>query len=331
MNHDNDKQTVAAGPLTDRLLALLTLAARMPSESGHHLSDEKMQAFVRGALDNAAREEVLAHINDCEQCREDWIVLSEPGRRILQEPDEKVQDRRPTSTEKVIPIRSLRERAGWMTVIGFAMAASLLAIVFWPSSPTTLLPENLDELYQMYHQKIDQDSARLAQRLSLPLQDPSLTGYGFNSLADPEPAMIAFAAGFWQGSEAMRAKGRLSVKPLPLYLRPLGDNRKSVDAYPWQGTEWEEYYSLGRWIVLLRTGCVMGVAEQRSFSNRHREVRLMLSEIFRQRPGPLPQRILEGLKRIGELLDGYKSGRDVTALCRGIEQETERMIILLTP
>lgn len=331
MSSDNDKQTAADGPLTDRLLALITLAARKPSEGGQHLSDEKMQAFVQGALDDAACEEVLAHINDCEQCRQDWLVLSEPGRQMLQEPDKKEQGMQPTSTEKVIPMRSRRERAGWMTAIGFAMAASLLAIVLWPNSPTTLLPENLDELYQIYYQKIDQDGARLAWQLSVPLQEPSLPSYGFGSLADADPAMMAFAAGLWQGSEDMRTKGREPAKPLPLFLRPAGDNREIGDPYSWQGTEWGRYYSLGRWIVLLRTGCVLSADEQKSFSNRHREVGLMLSEIFRQRSEPLAQRILEGLKRVGESLDGYKAGRDVTAVCRGIEEETEQMIILLTP
>lgn len=328
---DDDKQIVADGPLTDRLLALLTLATRKPGESVQHLSNEKMQAFVQGTLDDTAREEILAHINDCEQCRQDWLVLSEPGRQMRQEPDKKLQGRQPTITEKVIPIRSHRERTGWMTAIGFAMAASLLAIVFWPVSQRTLLPENLDELYQIYYQKIDQEGARLARQLSVPLQEPSLKSYGFGALDETDAAMMAFAAGLWQGSEDIQAKGREPVKPLPLFLRPAGDNSEMVDPHSWQGTEWEEYYSLGRWIVLLRTGCVMSVDEQRRFSNRQRQVGLMLSDIFRQKSEPLAQRILEGLKRVGELLDGYKARRDVSALCRGIEEETEQMIILLTP
>jgi hypothetical protein len=331
MNHENERQTEDDGPLTDRLLALLSLASRKPHEGGQHLSEEKMQAFVQGALDDAGREEVLAHINACEQCRQDWLVLSDPGRRMLEESAEKVQSRQPTTTEKVVPITRRRERTGWMAAIGFAMAASLLAIVFWPSSPTGLLPESLDELYRMHYQKIDQASARLAQQLTFPLQDPSLTGYGFSSRDDSYPDLIAFAAGLWQGSEDIRTKGKGPVKPLPIYLRPAGNDRESVDPYPWQGTDWEVYTSLGRWIVLLRTGCSISGDEQREYSIRQREVGLMLSEVFRQRSEPQAHRILKGLERLGESLDGYKAGRSVSALCRGIEEDTEQLITLLSP
>lgn len=331
MNHENERHTEDDGPSTDRLLALLSLAARKPSAGDQHLSAEKMQALVQGALDDAGREEALVHINACEQCRQEWFVLSDPARRMLQEPAEKSQGRQKTSAEKVIPITPRRETTGWMAAIGFAMAASLIAIVFWPSSPTTSLPESLDELYQIYYQKINQAGMQLAQQLTLPLKKTPLTAYAFSSREDSDPAVIAFAAGLWQGSEDIQTKGRGPVEPLPLLLRPVEDDSETKKSYLQQAADWEIYTSLGRWVVLLRTGCSMSSDEQRGLSGQQIKIGLLLSEAFSERPEAKEQRLLEGLKRIDESLHGYEAGRTISTLCREIEEETEQLITLLTP
>lgn len=329
MSDGNQKQTCEDGLLKDRLIALLTLASHVPANSVEHLSMEQMQALVNGVLDDSEREDVLAHINGCEQCRHDWLVLSNPRHQPLKESDNGAEDSGTAYRGKVVVLQHHKEKLGWIAAISLGLAASFLAVIFWPHSPISLL-ERLDGLYRLYHQEVRLDGELLAQQIPIPSDNLRTKGYGFTADGNSDPAIKAFNAGLWLAREDIRTGGSGPAKPLPAYLLPVNVEEKAISKDPWRHSDWAKYSSLGRWIVLLRIRCAMSGDRQQKLLIELQAIGLGLTQEFKKRTESYTHPILNVLKQLNQELDGLYTVNRVSEVCRGIEDETERLIVLLS-
>jgi hypothetical protein len=288
-----------------------------------------MQALEHGILDDSEREDVLAHINDCEQCRHDWLLLSNPRHQELKQSDNGEEGHSSTYSGKVVSLQSRQKKIGWMAVVSLGLAASFLAVIFWLRSPIALM-ERLDDLYRLYYQEISLDGERLAKQIPVPSKDLYHMEYGFTSNADSDPALKAFNSGLWLGREDIRTNGKGPTKPLPIFLLPVDVEEKNISDDPWRNSDWAIYSNLGSWIVLLRTGCAIRSDGQSKLLREQQTIGLALMQKFSNRQESYAKPILSGLKRLSQLFDGFYKGKRASEVCRGIEEETERLIVLLS-
>lgn len=215
---------------SERLVALMGLAASERQGIGSCPSTEQLAAFVDRRLKGQARQRLLAHLDRCPQCYHHWLEIGAY-----------LQEATPATKSRLQPLAAFRERLNFAfayrrLAISIAAALALVSIVvLWPSTP---------DLHQRVSHQFTLLSTQGATRpplvkgdLPLPWEGVAL---GFNEAATT-PARQAFGAGLWSGRQAL-LMDRTGVLPEAL-SPPAGRS--------WADSDWKPYYEFGRWTVLM--------------------------------------------------------------------------------
>lgn len=298
---------------TERLAALLALAASKKQTGGSCPSDEELAAFVNGDLAGKKRRDMLGHLNHCPECYSHWleIALSLNAAAFGSKPRSGVWSL--SGVWQHFAALSLPWQVG---VPAVTVACVLCLVVLGPTSPNldnesgvSAGGREIGEAYvtsavsgtrdRTYSASAIQDKANVARTLSdlvLPWEQPPL---GFSD-AQPSPPRQAFGAGLWAGKNAPFGE---NVIPLPASLSPPSGST-------WSDTRWADYYQFGRWTVTL---WALAKNEQREQDwDHHLRILDSLIEHFTKRD-PMEREATQAvatLKRIQPLLAAVRNQAD---------------------
>lgn len=229
----------------ERLSALVALAAQPPTQPPDaHPSPEELAAFGEGRLNPADRERVLAHLDACSDCYEEWMAVA----------DARAADPSRARRVRWLPAFGARwrhqRRALLWSGAGAALAACLALVLLVPWRTDSGLPALIDGAYETARAGAGPDLREIAARDTAPRRVPAST-YGFSAGAGSDAAR-AFAAGLLEGRSALSGGDHFST-PVPPDLAP--SPGQPAESGAWQDTEWADYALLGRWVYLLQTIC----------------------------------------------------------------------------
>lgn len=235
---------------TERLAALLGLAASKRQKAGFCPPDEELTAFVNGKLKGNERQRMLAHMNDCPECYYHWLEVSVAlnGTKSWSEARSRVW--RLSGVWQRFTARFF----SWQVAVPAVTAAcALCLIVLWSAFPPSTrkldpgfenesyaTPTATDASRPTYAAPVIRYTAKVAQTLNdlvLPWEQPAL-GFSETQLTRPKQA---FGAGLWTGKNTPFGEEAI---PLPEALSP-------PPGSDWEDTQWAVYHQFGRWTVIL--------------------------------------------------------------------------------
>lgn len=256
----------------ERLGVLVALVAQPPAPpAGDHPSAEDLVAFGEGRLNPADRERVLAHLDACSDCYEEWMAVADA--LAADSPSARRWWRWPTT----FGVRRRRRRA--LVWSGAALAACLVLALLVPWRTDSGLPALIERAYETTRAGAGPDLREIAARdtTSRPGLAPT---YGFSSGPGSEAAR-AFAAGLLEGRAALSGGDHFST-PIPPELAP--SPSQPAESGAWRDTEWADYVLLGRWVYLLQTICKTSQQGSPAIWDAQRFIAAELRDRLAQRP-----------------------------------------------
>lgn len=220
------KKSVIEGK--ERLLALLGLGASQEGVADPCPSDEQLAAFVTGELRKKDRRAVLAHVNRCAECYQQWLEVG----AYLDESDTNAHHAR-TAARAPGEHRLPTWLTSWMWGIPVAAMAVLIALIWWPVPD---LNRQVTDSYAVVTSDAPRGFVAIAAELPIPWEGAAL---GF-SASRPRPEALAFGAGLLRGRDDLV---RGEVFEIPAAMRPYAAGEPAESG-------WADYYAFGRWSVL---------------------------------------------------------------------------------
>ena len=279
MNHDMSPKN------EERVVAMLGLTAEDSELSGNCPSNEELAAFIDHGLHGEARESMLAHLNRCRSCYRHWLEVCS----YLDAADQ-------TQSEKE-PVHHWFDRLldKWvaMPVAALVMLSIIVAL--------NLLPKTIDQQVNTgYEGLVSYNMAELEgviQALPLPWNDST---FSFSSSQGTHPAK-AFGSGVWVGHYEL--SGANEPLPQSLFSPPTGK--------PWGDTQWADYYTAGRWSVLLWALVTTKLATEEDWGQQRDMLESLVSR-FEKRPSTEPEaaRVIAALANIKPLLKSMDTNSD---------------------
>lgn len=257
----------------ERLIALLGLAAGKPQLEDQCPPAEQFSAFIDGRLFPPEQRRIIAHLNACERCYQEWLEAA----LVLFEMQPKAASSQKRSWWQ--RLQALWRTRPWMIPLTAALAMSLavMAIVIQKPSQETWQISQLAAMVRN-HPGLDPALAALSQDLE------SLS-FAFSDIPQ-NPAKQAFTAGFRQAWSWF-------------------DGTASSDSTKaWQQrSSWRDYYDLGQWAfltwLLAQTEGVS--AEEWQVFARH--CQSLITRFEQQPEGPTTDQVLASLREIYPMLD----------------------------
>lgn len=226
-----------SAPHDERIIALLGAAACRPMEPTAEPcpSAEALAAFIDNRLAGVEREAMLAHLNCCPGCYQHWLEAATYLQSVA--PDRKS----PVISPPLARGRSLANfLSSWKVFVPVGAVAVLVAlVVFWPPAPAPDLAGRIDSGYASVRANAPSQVAEIARSLRLPWEEET-SGLGFSGLG-ASPSQRAFGAGLWAGRAELQGGAAHAAPP----------HLATPTQATWQGSDWADYYQLGRWTVLL--------------------------------------------------------------------------------
>ena len=316
----------------DRVVALAALAASYEARNTSCPTDEELAAFIDDHLSRPEKGRILAHLNQCSDCYHTWLELatydatmeldSIGAVQVSRAKAETVEEEKPqtpapykSSNKLAIELKRLLEAliGNWQitipaTIVGIVMIA--LAV-----SPGSLSIET--QINERYAATIKADGPALTsivRSLSLPWDTAAL---GFSPNESPNEKR-AFAAGLWSGRAAL----------LQGETMPLPEGLASPDGQTWEESPWSDYFSYGRWSVLLWAHTQS--KEIPAHWDNHAKMLKQLRDVFDTRPSeePYQKEAVATLDRLQPLLERVRNQgetQDYTALNRALLMTMERL------
>lgn len=318
----------------DRLAALTALAVQPAAAPAAHLAEEDLAAFCEGRLDATHRERILTHLDACSDCYDEWLAVTEVLDGYLTpitqpEPETPLPSRHWWRAIQSWVARALDSYRHARPILwsGAAVAACLLVLLVAPWHTDSGLPTLIEQSYENAQANSMAALRETAARQTLPWEG-SAPVYGFSAATGSEAAR-AFGAGLWEGRRALAGDDRSAA--LPAFLAPIPG--PSATSSTWRNTEWADYASLGRWVVLLQTVCRTPQAGSPTFWDQQRAVAAELIKRLARRPttdlqAPPVMRVMQDLE--GALNDANLAAND-HRLCLQIERNCIRLSSLLAP
>lgn len=258
----------------ERLAVLLGLAAGKPKPADRCPSPEQLSAFIDGRLSAPKRKAIIAHLNGCERCYQEWLEVA----LAITEMQPVAAPSRKRSWWQLL--REAWHDRPWMIPLTAALAMSLVVmaiVIQTPSQEAWQMPQ-LAALVRN-HPGLDQALAALPQ-------DLGDSTFAFSDTPQ-NLAKQAFSEGFQQARSWFDGAGGSSVLEPP---------------ESWQRSPWADYYDLGQWAFLTWVlAQVNGVSAQEwQVFNRHCQNLIMR---FKQKPEePITGQVLASLLEIHALL-----------------------------
>jgi hypothetical protein len=275
----------------ERLVALLGLAAGKPQPEDQCPPAERFSAFIDGRLSSSERKRIIAHLNACEQCYQEWLETA----LVLSDPPPKVASSQPRSWWQ--PLQALWRTRPWMIPLTAALAMSLavIAVVIQKPSQETWQISQLAAMVRN-HPGLDQALAALPQ-------DLGTLSFAFSDTPQ-NPAKQAFTAGFrqaWSWFDGTDSSSRRALE----------------SSKPWlQRSSWQDYYDLGQWAfltwLLAQTEGVS--AEEWRVFERH--CQNLITRFEQQPEEPTTERVLASLREIHPMLGALARQPDPTQQVR---------------
>ncbi len=228
MNDDNADKA-------EREMALLALAATDNRQPSACPSDEDLAAFIDNRLNRTRREEMMAHLDGCSTCYQNWLNVAS----VLTEKTD-VKSVAKKRSQGGVWRRIADWFRGWRIAVPVVALAGLLVLVTAPLTRMNL-GHQITEEYATISVHVTDQLARMAKVLPMPWESTAF-GFAESSVSDSKKALNA---GLWAGRTALIATSGRTLE-LPEYLLP-PERAGTV----WQDTQWADYYALGRWLIYL--------------------------------------------------------------------------------
>ncbi len=228
----------------DRILGLLAISSHKPADKGACPSAEDLDDFNRGVSEPRKREEILAHLDACPTCYNEWLALPppEPWYHGLAPRYHKITEACLSFLNKLAHTHMNRV----FYVVAVAMVIFLMTSLTYFSRQ-----DRLENRIASCYQEI---SAREIPFSHYPLPwEGQKTSFGFTGSSRYTPDSRAFGAGMWTGRQRLQA----SQVSMPDFLTPAwNDPRNTIKGNKWSDTRYERYFLLGQWSVLVRMICL---------------------------------------------------------------------------
>lgn len=227
---------------TERLQALLALAAQPPVSVGACPDDAILANFINGMLQDEAREHMLQHLHACPECYQQWqtveacLSMAPPTSAPITARAESTWQQRLHAwwQQQTAPI--------WYGSLASAAATVLLAAWLLPQ---LLFSSSMDQQLDQLYQSLNTDHRPAVQQALVhfdnPLQRRS-NQLGFLAQAESTPSNRAFSAGLWTGQQLLDQQERQQV---PVRLQA------PANTGDWTDSQWHAFYQLGRWTMAL--------------------------------------------------------------------------------
>jgi len=293
----------------DRLRALFAVSSRKREEKGPCPGVNEMAAFMDGGLTTRERDAVMAHLDACPECYNEWLAASTALTEVDQARNRFGMDP-PALPEQAGQKRTRRFGSrGRLIACGAALAASLILVFWFPFNRQEDLKGVIKAQYALVlQQNIMPDQAIFFTDLEGRSNRTVLKGYGFvNTVKGPSPAGSAFLSGIRDGWERIQARSELSEKG------------------PGDGA-WDDYYRLGLWYALITSVCGSGEKMPNHFWETQKEIIGTFEEAISSRLEEESEAgvLTRSLGRIKAFLSVPK--KDDTRTCRSVRQELEVII-----
>lgn len=226
----------------DRILGLLAISSHKLADKGTCPSAEDLDDFNRGVSEPRKREEILAHLDACSTCYNEWLVLPPP--------EPWYHGLAPQYHKAVEACLSFLNRLAHMNRVFYAVAVTM--VIFLMTSLT----------YFSWQDRLENRIASCYQEISaweIPFSHYPLpwegqkTSFGFTGSGRHTPDSRAFGAGMWTGRQRLQA----SQVSMPDFLTPAwNDPRNTIKENKWSETRHERYFLLGQWSFLAEMICL---------------------------------------------------------------------------
>lgn len=216
-DRQNPAQPQAYASQDDSMYATLSVLSQENGTQGDCPDPEDLAAFADGRLRGSAREHIMAHLNDCVDCRRHWLMV------------ETAMEEMPAAqigwTAKLLKrAREIKPQRLWASGgLGLALAACLLLVFVLPGQ---------NDLQQMVTASYGTLPPGVAARYN------AFTGRGMDEETNQSEFMQAYSAGKHDGRD------RIRNETAALTPKTYSDEFQTT------------LYTLGQWVVLLQCTCI---------------------------------------------------------------------------
>lgn len=239
----------------DSLRVMLALSDEDSSGSGPCPDPNDMAALIDGTIEREKSKKIMAHLNTCHDCYNDWLMVSsamaEPKKSsITNDLKNMINDIKLFFSDVI----------NWIFIpkpvlaYGFATAvAACLIITIWTVNQSDLKGLINNTYSTNIVAGISQDDLEFNNIYKLPWER-SKTSYGFAPQPTDSDTSRAFGAGLWSARQEVVGDKKFPTKP---------DFVEEKQA--WQKSPQEIDYWLGRWSYLLRAVCMSDLEISQDF------------------------------------------------------------------
>jgi hypothetical protein len=179
-------------------------------------------------------------------------------------------------------------------------------------------PDLISESYRAAKISFSQSSPDLR----LPWEKPA-AAFGFAS-GRLSPANRAFGAGLWAGRAELSGEQSASM---PKFLSPKWQGRIKKDH--WSETQWEPFYSAGRWCLLAQAVCMLQENIPYDFWEKQIPILNQIQKDFEKLPETVRQEYEIPYKTLGCVESAIKDKQNRP--CKTVASEIAPLIIYLSP
>ena len=308
----------------DCLRAMLALSNEDSSVSGSCPDPNDMAAFADGSIERKKSKEIVAHLNTCHDCYNDWLMVSaamaEPKKSSITNDLKNIINDIKLVFSDVI---------NWVFIpkpvlaYGFATAlAACLIITIWAVNQSDLKGLINNTYSTKIVAGISQDDLEFNNIYKLPWER-SKTSYGFAPQPTDSDTSRAFGAGLWSARQEVVGDKKFPTKP---------DFVEEKQA--WQKSPQEIDYWLGRWSYLLRAVCMSDVEISQDFWGKQLNILKKTQKSYsdsHNKNNELMEMVINRLDNIKSILSQSDAGTLTRENRRNIASELDFLINALSP
>ncbi|OQX04858.1 MAG: hypothetical protein BWK80_53060 [Desulfobacteraceae bacterium IS3] len=280
------------------------------TEQGPHPPEDMLYDYVLGNVGEHEAQIIREHIAFCGLCAQEVLQL-----RIT---EEKLKEDLWNYANTLSFMGYIRNIFSGVRRIYLASGLCAAGICFLIVKFIILQPDPISESYRAAKTLFSQSSPDL----SLPWEKPA-AALGFTS-GRPSPANRAFGAGLWAG------RAEISGEPLdsmPEFLSPEWKGRIKKDH--WSKTQWEPFYSAGRWCLLAQAVCNSKDGISYEFWEKQIVILSQIQKDFEKLPETVKQEYEILYKILGCVESAIKDKQNRP--CKTVASEIAPLIIYLSP
>jgi hypothetical protein len=308
----------------DRLRVMLALSNEDSSVIGPCPDPNDMAAFVDGTIERKKSKEIVAHLNACHDCYNDWQMVS----AAMAEPKKSSITNDLKSIINDIKL-VFSDVINWVFIpkpvlaYGFATAlAACLIITIWTVNQSDLKGLINNTYSTKIAAGISQDDLEFNNIYKLPWER-SKTSYGFAPQPTDSDTSRAFGAGLWSARQEVVGDKKFPTKP---------DFVEEKQA--WQKSPQEIDYWLGRWSYLLRAVCMSDVEISQDFLGKQLNILKKIKKSYsdsHNKNNELMEMVINRLDNIKSILSQSDADTLTRENRRDIAAELDFLINSLSP